>query len=155
MKLIKSSLRSLKKFRLYTFVNILGLAISLACIIIIARYVHQETTVNHFAKDIDRTFISSIEFMIRQPLFAEIEHVGNTFNYKEIMEDPAIERVSHIMDLEDTSIAIEENTFIVNAIVADTNFIKIFPYPVILGTAEFKNPNDVVIKKRTGRKDFR
>ena len=154
MKLIKSSLRSLKKFRLYTFVNILGLAISLACIIIIARYVHQETTVNHFAKDIDRTFISSIEFMIRQPLFAEIEHVGNTFNYKEIMEDPAIERVSHIMDLEDTSIAIEENTFIVNAIVADTNFIKIFPYPVILGTAEFKNPNDVVIKKELAEKIF-
>lgn len=154
MKLIKSSLRSLKKFRLYTFVNILGLAISLACIIIIARYVHQETTVNHFAKDIDRTFISSIEFMIRQPLFAEIEHIGNTFNYKEIMEDPAIERVSHIMDLEDTSIAIEENTFIVNAIVADTNFIKIFPYPVILGTAEFKNPNDVVIKKELAEKIF-
>ena len=43
------------------------------------------------------------------------------------MEDPAIERVSHIMDLEDTSIAIEENTFIVNAIVADTNFSRYSP----------------------------
>ena len=93
MKLLRSSLRSLNKFRLYTYVNILGLAMSLACIIIIARYVHQETTVNHFAKDIDRTFISSIEFKSSQPIFTEIEHVGNTFNYKEVMEDPSIERV--------------------------------------------------------------
>lgn len=154
MKLLRSSLRSLNKFRLYTYVNILGLAMSLACIIIIARYVHQETTVNHFAKDIDRTFISSIEFKSSQPIFTEIEHVGNTFNYKEIMEDPSIERVSHFKDIEDSRIVMKENTYIVNSIVADTNFIKILPYPVILGTAEFKKPNDVVLKKNLADKIF-
>src|SRR5690554_1999560 len=154
MKLLRSSLRSLNKFRLYTYVNILGLAMSLACIIIIARYVHQETTVNHFAKDIDRTFISSIEFKSSQPIFTEIEHVGNTFNYKEIMEDPSIERVSHFKDIEDSRIVMKENTYIVNSIVADTNFIKILPYPVILGTAEFKKPNDVILKKNLADKIF-
>ena len=34
--------------------------------------------------------------------------------YKDIMGDPAIELVSHFMGLEDSRIAIEENTFIVN-----------------------------------------
>ncbi len=46
MKLLGLSFRTLKKFKLYTAVNVLGLAISLACVIIIARYVHQESTVN-------------------------------------------------------------------------------------------------------------
>lgn len=48
MKQFKTSLRTLYKFRLYSIVNILGLAVSLACVIIIARYVHQEVTVNSF-----------------------------------------------------------------------------------------------------------
>ena len=61
MKKLKTSLRALHKFRFYTIVNILGLAISLACVIIIARYVHQETKVNNFATDLDRTYLLSIE----------------------------------------------------------------------------------------------
>ena len=154
MKLLKTSLRALNKFRIYTLVNILGLAISLACVIIVARYVHQETTVNHFAKDIDRTFISSIEFQNGQPLFAAIEHVENTFNENKIMEDPAIEMASYFMDLEDDRISFDENRYIVNSIVADSNFIKILPYPILLGTAEFKQPNDVVLKKELAKKMF-
>lgn len=154
MKLLKTSFRALNKFRIYTLVNMLGLSISLACVIIIARYVHQETTVNHFAKDIDRTFISSIEFQNSQPIFTSIGHIGNSFNDKEIMEDPAIEMVSHFMDIEDDRISFDENRYIVNAIVADTNFIQILPYPVLLGTAEFKRPNDVVLKKELAQKMF-
>ena len=154
MKLLKTSLRALNKFRTYTLVNMLGLSISLACVIIIARYVHQETTVNHFAKDIDRTFISSIEFQNSQPVFTAIEHVRNSFNDKEIMEDPAIEMVSHFMDIEDDRVSFGGNRYIVNTIVADTNFIQILPYPVLLGTAEFKRPNDVVLKKEIAQKMF-
>ena len=154
MKFLKYSLRSLNKFRLYTFGNILGLAISLACIIIIARYVHQETMVNHFAKNIERTYISSIEFQNRQPLFSDSRHFFNIFNNKEIMRNPAIEMVSLFMGLEDNRITLNNNIYIVNSIVADSNFIKILPYPVLLGTAEFKHPSDVVLKKNLAVKMF-
>ena len=54
MRIILTALRTLKRFRLYTIVNAIGLAVSLGCVILIARYVHQELTVNHFVKDLNR-----------------------------------------------------------------------------------------------------
>ncbi|MFA5650545.1 MAG: FtsX-like permease family protein [Proteiniphilum sp.] len=154
LKLLKISLRALYKSRLYTVVNILGLAISLACVVIIARYVHQETTVNHFAKDIDRTYISSVEFQNRQPLFAEIRHFMGDANSHEIEKDPAVEMISHFMDFEDGKIAVDENTYIINSMAVDSNFIKILPYPVLLGIVEFKHPNDVLMTQHLARKIF-
>lgn len=42
MKLVQLSIRTLYRFKIYTAINILGLALSLACVIIISRYVKQE-----------------------------------------------------------------------------------------------------------------
>ena len=39
MKLIRLSIRTLCRFKAYTTINIVGLALSLACVIIISRYV--------------------------------------------------------------------------------------------------------------------
>lgn len=142
------------KSRLYTIVNILGLAISLACVMVIARYVCQETTVNHFAKDIERTYISSVEFQNRQALFAEIRHFMGDAPPIEIEKDPAAEMISRFIDFEDGKIAAGENTYIINSIAIDSNFIKIFPYPVLLGAVDFKHLNDAVITRHLVRKIF-
>ena len=48
MKIILLAIRSLMRFRLYTVINVLGLALSLACVIIISRYVYSEATTDHF-----------------------------------------------------------------------------------------------------------
>ena len=50
MKTIRLAWKALARFRTYTFINILGLALSLACVLIILRYIHQEVTVNHFCQ---------------------------------------------------------------------------------------------------------
>lgn len=47
MKIILLALRSLIRFRLYSAINIMGLALSLACVIIISRYVYSELTTDH------------------------------------------------------------------------------------------------------------
>ncbi|MBF6627443.1 MAG: hypothetical protein ITG04_02895, partial [Proteiniphilum sp.] len=61
MKLFVTSFHVLSRYRLFTVVNIIGLAISLACLILIAQYVIREKTVSHFATDIDRTYIMTME----------------------------------------------------------------------------------------------
>ena len=55
MKTKKLAWKALARFRTYTFINILGLALSLACVLIILRYIHLEVTVNHFCKDHENT----------------------------------------------------------------------------------------------------
>ena len=41
MKIIQLAIRTLCRFKIYTIINIIGLALSMACVIIIFRYVEQ------------------------------------------------------------------------------------------------------------------
>ena len=54
MRLLILSINALLKFRAYTMLNVVGLAVSLACVLTIARYIHQENTVNLCFPDYDR-----------------------------------------------------------------------------------------------------
>ena len=47
MKNQLSAIKALFRFRIYTIINIIGLAISVAATLIIVRYIHQEVTVDH------------------------------------------------------------------------------------------------------------
>ena len=55
--LFKHAWRHLSRMRTYTFINVVGLIVSLTGAIIIARYVHQELTVDHYILHLDRTFM--------------------------------------------------------------------------------------------------
>ena len=46
MKQIILVINTLLKFKAYTLINVLGLACSMACVLTITRYIHQENTVN-------------------------------------------------------------------------------------------------------------
>ena len=65
MKILLLAIRSLSRFRLYTAINIIGLAMSLACVIILCRYIHREITTDHFIKDLDRVYYTVLD---RNPL---------------------------------------------------------------------------------------
>ena len=43
MKQILLSIRMLLRFKVYTFINFIGLVFSVSCALIIARYIHQES----------------------------------------------------------------------------------------------------------------
>ena len=60
MKNIFLSLKILMRFRTYTAINIVGLALSLASVFVLVRYIHQELTVNDFIPDIDRKFMTVV-----------------------------------------------------------------------------------------------
>ena len=51
MKIIQLAIRTLCRFKIYTIINIIGLALSMACVIIIFRYVEQELTVDSYIPD--------------------------------------------------------------------------------------------------------
>lgn len=57
MKTQLSIIRTLFRFKTYTIINIVGLAVSVA----IVRYIHQELTVDHFCKDLDRLYLLTVQ----------------------------------------------------------------------------------------------
>ena len=59
MKTIQLALRSILSFRTYSGINLLGLALCLACVITIFRYVYGEFSVDRFNKKIDRIYVTT------------------------------------------------------------------------------------------------
>jgi putative ABC transport system permease protein len=53
---LRTAWRNLKKYKLYSFINIAGLAIGMACSILVFLYVHQELSFDRYHQDGDRIF---------------------------------------------------------------------------------------------------
>ena len=83
MKIILLAIRSLMRFRLYTVINVLGLALSLACVIIISRYVYSEATTDHFNTNHERIYLSVRQWESgeRIPLLFTTDNVVLKKNY--------------------------------------------------------------------------
>lgn len=154
MKLFKTTIRTLNRFRLYTVVNILGLALSLSCVILIARYVHQETTVNHFATDLHRTFLMSVEDQNGQIHYGGAEDWNNDSNYRDPMKQNGIECFSVFIPYEEDYILSGEHQYNTKLIVTDSNFLKILPYPLLYGNAFSDAPDEIILTRRFAKKLF-
>ena len=57
MKTLKYAARHLARAKAYTFINVVGLALSLGCCILLARYLHREYTVDTHCMDRGHTVI--------------------------------------------------------------------------------------------------
>ena len=60
MRTLKYAWRFLMRSKSYTIINLLGLAFSLACSIILIRYIHRELTVDAHSVDPEHIFIREV-----------------------------------------------------------------------------------------------
>lgn len=154
MKQLKRTIRTLNRFRLYTVVNVLGLALSLACVILIARYVHQETTVNHFSTDLFRTYLMSIEEESGQIRYGGVSNLDNTENYWNPKNNNSIEHFSVFIPYEQDHILYDEHRYNTKLVVTDTNFLKILPYPLLYGNTFSDAPDEIILTSHLAEKLF-
>lgn len=154
MKLFTTSIRNLYKFKLYTIINIVGLAISLACVIIIMRYVHQETTVNHFAKDLDRTYMMSVEEESGRKYYSSADNRNNESGFSNPLDDESVERYSTFIPFVEDNITSKDIQFKVKLLVTDNNFLEMLPYPILYGTNLTDAPDEAILTKGLAQKIF-
>ena len=154
MKLFTTSIRNLYKFKLYTIINILGLSISLACVIMIMRFVHQETTVNHFATDLDRTYIMTIEEEMGHTLFGGSENWSYEKGLTSPINDEAVEVFTSFVPFEEDYITSNNIQYKTKLIGTDSNFFKILPYPMLYGSNLTDTPNETILTSEFAIKLF-
>ncbi len=154
MKQFKTSFRALYKFKFYSIVNILGLAVSLACVIIIARYVHQETTVNSFATDLDRTYIMSTEDQNGRKAYLGLSDYNQDLPDKEFVKEDFIEHFSRFIPYETDFIHYDETQYNTKLIVTDSKFLEILPYPILYGKNFTEDPYEVILTRQLAQKVF-
>ena len=156
MKIIKLAIRSILNFRMYSGVNLLGLALSLACVIVIFRYVYGEFTVDRFNKKLNRIYVTTQEQSTKpgEAVFREISNRNREQTFVDLTEHPGVEKCSHFVLFKNDEIDWNDQRYYATVLIADSNFLKITDYPVIAGSDRLSEPNCAMITKSIAKKIF-
>lgn len=158
MKNIRLALRSIFHFKLYTIVNILGLALSLACVIVIFRYVYGEITVDRFNTKLDRMYIPVIEDRENPGtcFFYDINSDSrDTEDFQDFKQDPAFEATTRFIAYGRQKTRVNNDEYLADILIAiDDDFLKLFDYPLLSGTLDLSRPNVAAVTKEYAAKVF-
>ena len=142
---MRSYLKFLSRNKLYTAVEAVGLAVSLAFVILIGSYVVQHYKVAHESPEWKRTFALGND-----------EFLGLTYWDKEElqMNIPEVEAATHIAFLWQPAIHNGEEVIQASGMEADADFFKVFPeYHLVEGSLEdFVGKDDILISESFARK---
>ncbi|MGH7493755.1 MAG: ABC transporter permease [bacterium] len=153
---IKTSWRSLLKQRLFTGINLLGLALGLAVAILILTYVRAELTYDRFHEKGDQIYR-----VIRQGAVNNNEYlIGVTsapYGPALLNDFPgSIKKVARVLP-DEALVAHEHRAFFEKKFfLADKNFFEVFSFPLAQGdpATVLSNPNSVVLTAAMARKYF-
>jgi len=152
MKTLIYAIRFLLRSKSYTIINLLGLAFSLACCIILMRYIHRELTVDTHCVDRDRT-VMAVRDIDGTRFIGQLEHVDNFLDKEIVRKDDILQRCSFINRSKDNLIYNEQN-FTCNLFIADSTFFHFFDYPVLAGESRLTAPDDAVLTRRFAERVF-
>ncbi|MDX9696517.1 MAG: ABC transporter permease, partial [Bacteroidales bacterium] len=155
-ELIKHSVRSFGRQKNYVIINVLGLAIGIACSLLIAMYVVYELSYDKYNEKADRIYRVVLDGKIGgQEIIASstASPVGPTM----LQEFPEVEDYTRFNNQGSTIIKSGEKKFTEEDYVeADSSFFKIFSIPLLKGNINtvLDAPNKVALSESTAFKIF-
>jgi putative ABC transport system permease protein len=152
----KIAWRNIRKNKLFSFINILGLSLGIATCFIIMLYVQDELSYDRFNKNADN--IARVVFHANLNGGKIDESVTMPPVAQTMKKDfPEVQDATRILSFGTPQI-IYNNTFLRNDgfALVDPNFFSIFTFPMIKGDAKtaLAQPNAVVITQETAEKYF-
>lgn len=149
MKTLKYAWRFLIRSKSYTIINLLGLAFSLACCIILLRYIHRELTVDTHCIDREQVYGVKLELDGNS-------YLGGIINNSDtaVINQRYISRYSRIIPLEKDYVSIESNRYQARILVTDSVFFQLFRYPLVQGNITLRSPQSALIMETFARKLF-
>jgi putative ABC transport system permease protein len=161
---LKIAWRSLKKSKVFSFINIFGLAIGLTCCLLISLYIYHETSYDKHHKNADRLVQLGTTFTHD----GEEEKTPNTpAPMAAVMKQafPEIEKTTRLMKLfsEDKTLLqynpqnrASKSFYEANGYMADSTFFQLFTYQFTEGNpaTALDGPNTVVLSEDIAKKMF-
>ncbi len=151
---LKTTFRNTTRHKGYSFINLAGLAIALACVILILLWVQHELSYDRFHEKADNIFMvlrgeeetvmAPTSYLLAPALITELPEIVNAT------------RFSQIPETEKVLFRYGEKAFEENISFADSHFFEIFSFPFLKGTPEsaLEGPTSIVITEKTARKYF-
>ncbi len=145
---LKSIIRSLKKNRGYTLINISGLAIGFAAAILIAIYVNQEFTYDKHYKNHEQIYRLSA----RNFAYSSIAHL-NLLKEKVA----GVEATVMVQPISSSTLKYQNSSFVEEAVYYSTkDYLKVFDQKFVYGNPEtaFDAPNALLLSASMSKKIF-
>jgi putative ABC transport system permease protein len=154
----KTAIRTLFKNKLYTTLNVAGLAFGLSCFLLIGLYVFDELTFDQQHSKADRIY-RVIEHKTVNSEATTIAGIGYKLAEESKKVVPGVENTTRIQRTGRANILNPENPtnfFQETVTVADNNFLEIFDFPLISGDRKtaLAEPNSIIIDENLAMRLF-
>ena len=132
---MKSYLRFLSRNKLYTAIEVVGLSVALAFVLIIGSYVWQEYSISRENPDYERIYIptQSMPYGIFEPMKEQI---------------PEIEKITLVNSFDDVVMDCDDERLVTRGLAVRGDFFDIFDYEFLIGDAGcLESYTDIVISE--------
>lgn len=155
----KIALRNLARFKIYSFINITGLAVGMACSILIILFIQNELSYDKFQENSDRIYRLSREWFNEDGTSSlHLARVAPPIGPLLKNDFPnIIEEVTRVSSDWNTFLQVDGRTFIEDKFFwAENNFFKIFSFEFIKGNPNtaLSEPYSVVLTESMAKKYF-
>ncbi|MCK0157513.1 ABC transporter permease [Cellulophaga sp. F20128] len=153
---LKIAIRYLLKNKLYSFINIAGLAIGIASFVLIMRYINYENSYDTFegSENVQRVYMDALEgesFVASDAQTANL--IGPTLKreFPEVLEQVRLYRFDKVTFKFNDKIFEESHGSL-----ADATYFDVFKYPLLSGHTEtaLKDPYTIVLTESFAKKIF-
>ena len=154
---LKTAFRNLRKNKLFSVINISGLAIGIASFIIIMLYVRYESSYDGFFTNSDHIYRVYMDYKKGDHFEQGDAQVYNMSGPTLKKEFPEITDFVRLYQLKKSTFEFKNSTFeVTNGYLADPSWFTIFDYPLTNGDPSkvLSEPNTVVLTRKTADKVF-
>lgn len=153
--------RNLLRNKLFSFIHILGLTMGLACALFLIIIVKYEYSFDKFHENIERTYLLQITLFMESSDFTS-DMTGDAYATVLQQTFPTIEATTRFRNpgellLNMTTSEGKQQAFLENGgATVDSNFLKIFTFPLLQGNPEtaLNNSRSILLTKSTAEKFF-
>lgn len=150
MKTLKYAWRFLMRSKSYTIINLLGLAFSLACSIILMRYIHRELTVDAHCIDREHVYAICTNTEGNRGLSGLKQYNYDTIS----IDNRFVEAMTTYIPLEKDYVISGTNRIPARCLVTDSVFFQLFHYPIVQGKISLTTPQSALLTEKYARKIF-
>lgn len=152
----KIVLRKIKRQKGYSFVNIAGLAVGMACCLIMVLYIHSELSFDTFHENADRIYALGVQ---SEREGYEFRGTSSNATAAEVLQNeyPEVEQAVRYGYKPETSFTYEDKRFTLGRILyADQNVFKVFTWPMVEGNPDtaLSAPHTIVLTEETAGQCF-
>ncbi len=149
------ALRNIARHKLYSAINICGLALGLTCVILIALFIRDETSFDRWVPDSANLYRLDQTYLL--PGRAPMDMAASDFPLPALLKDnlPEVAAMTRFWPRSKT-VTIANRSFVQDIAEVDANFFQVIRFPLAAGDAAtvLRQPDSIVLSQALARKYF-